>query len=115
MAAGGTNLYELDRTVDIWQYTGTPCSGGSCPGWQMLDNNPAAFNIAADSGNLYELHKTGDLFRYTGPPCNGSSCLGWEMIDNNPATGRIATSGHLYELHVVQTPLSTYLHCYDCR
>jgi hypothetical protein len=23
----------------IWRYTGTPCSGSSCPGWTRLDNN----------------------------------------------------------------------------
>ena len=23
----------------IWRYTGTPCSGNNCPGWQLLDNN----------------------------------------------------------------------------
>jgi len=24
----------------VWRYTGTPCSGESCPGWVRLDNNP---------------------------------------------------------------------------
>ena len=31
----------------IWKYTGTPCSGNSCPGWQKLDNNAATVRIAA--------------------------------------------------------------------
>jgi peptidyl-Asp metalloendopeptidase len=30
----------------IWRYTGTPCRDGSCPGWQLLDNNPKTIAIA---------------------------------------------------------------------
>jgi peptidyl-Asp metalloendopeptidase len=53
----------------IWRYTGVPCSGGSCPGWELLDNNPATVAIAVDgSGNLYQLHSSGLIWRYTGVP-----------------------------------------------
>jgi len=31
----------LHHDGTIWRYTGTPCSGASCPGWWQLDNNPA--------------------------------------------------------------------------
>ncbi|HKG13944.1 MAG TPA: hypothetical protein VKB12_11410 [Pyrinomonadaceae bacterium] len=42
-AQGGTYatfLYQLHDTGEIWLFTGAPCSGGSCPGWLRLDNNP---------------------------------------------------------------------------
>ena len=60
-------------------------AAGSCPGWQMLDDNTAAVMIAADSTNLYQLHNTGKIWRYTGTPCSGSSCPGWQMLDDNTA------------------------------
>jgi hypothetical protein len=43
---------------DIWRYTGTPCGGSSCPGWQKLDDNPLTRVIAAGPGpnELYQIH-----------------------------------------------------------
>ena len=38
--AWGQELYQTHSDGTIWQYTGTPCKGGSCPGWIELDNNP---------------------------------------------------------------------------
>lgn len=46
-AQDGVSLYQLHRDGKIWRYTGQPCSGASCPGWQMLDNNPRTVAIAA--------------------------------------------------------------------
>jgi hypothetical protein len=117
MVAGGNNLYELDSTGMIWSFGGGVCTGSSCPGWKLLDNNPAAIEVAADDQkNVYELHNDGTLWKYTGTPCHGSTCSGWQMIDNNPWTGRIAaSSGILYELHVIQVPPSRANICYDCR
>ena len=118
MVAGGNNLYELDTTGAISKYTGTACTKTGCTGWQMLDNNPAAMQIAADTNsNLYELHTDGRLWKYTGTPCIGNSCGGWQMIDNNTWIGRIvASSGLLYELHGIQTPMPAHANvCYGCR
>jgi hypothetical protein len=117
MVAGGNNLYELDSTGVIWSFGGGVCTGSSCPGWKMVDDNPAAIEIAADDEkNLYELHNDGTLWKYTGTPCHGSTCSGWQMIDDNPWTGRIAaSSGKLYELHVIQVPPARANICYDCR
>jgi len=117
MVAGGNALYELDITGVIWKYTGTACTKSGCTGWQMLDNNPAAMEIAADDeNNLYELHTDGTVWKYTGTPCSGNSCGGWQMLDNNAWTGRIAaSSGMLYELHVIQVPTSLANICYECR
>ena len=56
IAADGDNLYELHKTGLIWRYTGKPCNGNTCTGWQMLDNNPIAGRIAAAGGHLYEMH-----------------------------------------------------------
>jgi hypothetical protein len=109
---GGTNagtsfrnaaLWTAINTSDvgsIWQYTGTPCSGNSCPGWQKFDSNIATVRIAAGTNNLYQLHNTGKIWRFTGTACSGNSCPGWQMLDNNAATIGIITDGvQLYQLH----------------
>ncbi len=84
----------------IWRYTGTPCSGNSCPGWQKYDNNAATVRIAASGTKLYQLHNSGKIWESTGTPCSGNFCPGWKMLDNNPATIGIATDGtQLYQLH----------------
>jgi hypothetical protein len=38
IAADGNDLFQLHNSGRIWRFTGTPCSGNSCPGWQMLDD-----------------------------------------------------------------------------
>jgi hypothetical protein len=81
-----TELYQLHSNGLIWRYTGPPCSGASCPGWQLLDNNPATVAIVAANGSLYQLHSNGLIWQYTGPPCSGASCPGWLLLDNNAAT-----------------------------
>jgi hypothetical protein len=85
----------------IWRYTGPPCAGDSCPGWQMLDNNPVSVRIAAADNQLYQLHNNGRIWRYTGTACSGGSCPGWQLLDNNPATLAIVagSGGQLYQLH----------------
>jgi len=84
----------------IWRYTGTPCAGNSCPGWQMLDNNPKTAAIAAAGTRLYQLHNNGAIWRYTGTPCTGNSCPGWQKLDNNSKTVSIVAAGtQLYQLH----------------
>jgi hypothetical protein len=50
--AQGTGLYQLHRDGRIWRSTGVPCTGESCPGWQMLDNNPATIAIATSGGEF---------------------------------------------------------------
>jgi len=93
-------LYQLHSGGAIWEYTGTPCSGDNCPGWQKLDNNPATVAIASSGKHLYQLHSGGAIWEYTDTPCTGDSCPGWKKLDNNPATVAIAVSGkHLYQLH----------------
>ena len=85
-------LYQLHRDGWIWQHTGTPCSGDSCPGWVRLDNNSKTVAIAAAGNQLYQLHRDGWIWRYTGTPCSGNSCPGWERLDNNPKTVAIANN-----------------------
>jgi hypothetical protein len=92
--AQGSALYQRHSDGRIWHYTGVPCTGESCPGWQMFDNNPATVAIAVNSdGSLYQRHRDGRIWRYTGVPCTGESCPGWQMLDNNPATVAIAAGG----------------------
>ena len=84
----------------IWRYTGVPCSGESCPGWQRLDINSKTIATAAAGGHLYQLHNDGWIWRYTGVPCSGESCPGWQRLDNNSKTVAIAAAGNqLYQLH----------------
>ena len=84
----------------IWRYTGTPCSGNSCPGWQALDNNSKTVTVAAGDGRLYQLHNDGKIWRYTGTACSGNSCPGWQLLDNNSKTiGIVAAGTALYQLH----------------
>ena len=83
----------------IWSFTGTACSGTSCPGWQRLDDNGASVRLAS-GGKLYQLHNTGRIWRYTGTPCSGNSCPGWQMLDDNGATAQIAADGNdLFQMH----------------
>jgi hypothetical protein len=83
-------LYQLHNDGTIWQYLGTPIEG-----WQLLDNNRAAVQIAAGGPDVYQLHNDGTIWRYTGTPVTG-----WQMLDNNPATTAIvATRRSLYQLH----------------
>ncbi len=95
------SVYQLHSNGEIWAYTGTPCSSGSCPGWMKLDKNPAAVAIAAGGSSLYQLHSDGSIYMYTGTPCSPSgSCPGWQELDNNPATKKIVAAGlTLYQLH----------------
>jgi hypothetical protein len=51
IAAGDNQLFQLHNDGWIWRYTGTPCSGDSCPGWQRLDNNSKARRIAVGGFN----------------------------------------------------------------
>ncbi len=79
-------LFQLHGDGAIWRYTGTPCSGNSCPGWERLDNNLRTRMLSAGGADLYQLHTGGAIWRYTGTPCNGNSCPGWERLDNNART-----------------------------
>ena len=93
------NRHPASSTGLIWRSTGAACSGESCPGWQLLDNNAATVRISASSSNLYQLHNSGRIWRSTGAACSGESCPGWQMLDNNPATIGIVAADNLYQLH----------------
>jgi peptidyl-Asp metalloendopeptidase len=47
IAATGKELFQLHKNGSIWRYVGVPCANDRCPGWEKLDNNPAATEIAA--------------------------------------------------------------------
>ncbi|MFZ0935866.1 MAG: hypothetical protein ACLP6W_23320 [Bryobacteraceae bacterium] len=94
------SLFVGGQGATIWSYTGTPCSGNSCPGWLQLDNNPATVAIAGGGSQLYQLHNTGKIWVSTGAGCVLDSCPGWQMLDDNTAAVQIATdSSDLYEFH----------------
>ena len=94
------SIYQLHNDGTIWVSTGTACSGNSCPGWVLLDNNSQTRSIASAGANLYQLHADGKIWRYTGTRCGGTSCPGWQLLDNNGATVEITAGGNnLYQRH----------------
>jgi hypothetical protein len=98
--AWSQELYQTHTDGSIWEYTGVPCSRGSCPGWIELDNNPNLQMIAAGGGALFEMHQDGSIWWYVGPACSGGSCPGWVELDNNPAATAIGVGGSTpYEMH----------------
>lgn len=93
-------LYQ--RRVDgrIWHYTGTPCNGASCLGWQLIDNNLDTISIVTATDSLYQLRNDGTIWVYTDKPCSGELCQGWQLLDNNPHTRQIAAGAvSLYKRH----------------
>ncbi|MBB3295731.1 hypothetical protein FHT39_004411 [Mitsuaria sp. BK045] len=93
-------LFQMHADGRIWAHTGVACNGAGCPGWVLLDANPATRAIAAGGNALYQLHADGKVWRYTGIRCGGNACPGWQMLDNNPATKQIAAGGtSLYQRH----------------
>lgn len=90
LAAHAQQLYQLHNNGWTFRYTGTPCSGESCTGWEALDNNPRTRVLEAAGAQLYQMHNNGALYKYTGTPCSGASCTGWQRLDNNVKTRTIA-------------------------
>ena len=83
----------------FFQYTGTPCSGGSCPGWVEIDDNPTTRGtFAAGATALDQMHNDGSVWQFIGPACSGT-CPGWLEIDDNSLTGWIVAGSALYQQH----------------
>ncbi|HKS98971.1 MAG TPA: G1 family glutamic endopeptidase [Rugosimonospora sp.] len=98
-AAPPTPVFQLHSDGTIWASTGAGCSGSSCPGWFLLDNNPATVQIAAGAGSVFQRHSDGSIWEWTGTPCS-TGCPGWALLDNNRATTSIsAGSGTVFQLH----------------
>jgi Peptidase A4 family len=98
-AAPATPLFQRHSDGSIWASTGVACSGTSCPGWNLLDNNRADVQIAAGAGSVFQRHSDGTIWEWAGGGC-GSWCASWIELDNNPATTAIAAgSGSVWQLH----------------
>jgi hypothetical protein len=73
------SIFQLHTSGSIWRYTGTPCDGNFCPGWQQIDNNPAntvkAIVVAEVSGQVFKLLNNGQVWHFTGVP------FGWALYD----------------------------------
>jgi hypothetical protein len=95
-----TALFVGAQGNTIWSYTGTPCSGTSCPGWEQLDDNPTTVALAGGGTKLYQFHYDGSIWLSNGTGCASGSCPGWQELDeNNAAVAIAADSTDLYELH----------------
>ena len=91
-------LYQRRVDGKILFYTGKPCIGGSCPGWRLLDHDPAnpAVSIVAAGEHLYQLRSKGTISRWTwNDTCrpDGSCPAGWQQMDDNPETAEITAAG----------------------
>jgi hypothetical protein len=98
-------IFQLHYDGRIYRFTGALCSNSNgCPGWQMLDTNPASGTLAAGGAGaslqLYQLHRNGSIWRFKGAPCTAAAaCSGWQAIGFDRGTRAIiATSGALYQL-----------------
>ena len=90
--AAGRVLYQQRKDRSIWQYTGTSCGGGVCPGWLEIDDSATSGPPVAGPNTVYQIRRpTGkaSIWQYNGTPCNGSVCSGWAKLDDNPATKSI--------------------------
>ena len=84
-------LYKRSDDGRIWRYTGKPCSGGLCSGWEPMDANQRTVSIVAAGRYLYKRHNDGAIY---GTKCNpDGSCPEWRWLDNNPDTVEIAAGG----------------------
>ena len=93
-------LFVGQKGAPIWRHTGVACTGDSCPGWQMIDNNPKTYAIESSGNSVYQLHYDGRLWRHNGVACADDSCPGWQMLDNNPKTvAMVADGAAFFQLH----------------
>jgi hypothetical protein len=88
-------LYELHSTGSVWGYTGVPCNGKVCSGWEMLDDETTTIQIAAGNGTLYQRHTDGSVWQWTGAVCNGNACNRWTQIGSN-AANILAAGSNVY-------------------
>jgi hypothetical protein len=96
------DLYQLHQDGLLWKYTGTPCGGGSCPGWKLIEDSGNIWYIHATRGKVYALKKDHSVWEYldTSSGCGSAGCPGWQRLDANTATGYIvAGGGKLYQFH----------------
>jgi hypothetical protein len=61
-------LYQMHGDGSIWRYTGTPCKGNVCSGWQQLDGNNQTVQIAATGGQLAARNYAPRRDRHAGGP-----------------------------------------------
>jgi hypothetical protein len=68
----GGSIFQLHSDGSIWRYTGTPCNGNACPGWQPIDSNSAgtvkAIVAAEVSGQVFKLLNNGQVWQFSGVP-----------------------------------------------
>jgi len=90
--AAGSVLYQQRKDHSTWQYTGTSCGGGVCPGWLEIDDSATSGPPVAGINTVYQIRRsTGNasIWQYNGTPCSGTVCSGWTKLDDNPATKSI--------------------------
>ena len=88
-------VYELHTTGSVWGYTGTPCNGQVCSGWEMLNDDPKAVQIAAGAGTLYQMDSDSTVWQWNGAVCNGNACNRWTQIGIG-ASSIFAAGSHVY-------------------
>jgi hypothetical protein len=90
--AAGSVLYQQRKDHSTWQYTGTSCGGGVCPGWLEIDDHANAGPPVAGPNTVYQMRRAArevSIWQYNGTPCSGKVCSGWTKLDDNAATKSI--------------------------
>ena len=108
-------LYQLHNTGKIFRYTGTPCNGNSCPGWQMLDNDLRNRRIVAGGETFYRmtirpthLGSVRRLYKFTGAPCVGGTCSSWQLIAGGPMIKVAANPSEVYAVDATHNRMWRY-------
>jgi hypothetical protein len=101
---GASGLFEIRLSIEgqntvytYWEYLGTPCAGGSCPGWAEIDAGEDGW-IAVGSYSAFELQAYADLKQFTGQPCGNNGCKGWLEVDSNSSSYAITAANNLFQL-----------------
>jgi len=73
IVATAVDIYQLRGDGSILVYKPSqPCTGGTCPKWQLLDKNVQNRQIAAGPKSFYKRHEDGAIWRYNG--------TGWDLL-----------------------------------
>jgi hypothetical protein len=104
--AGASGLFETrvgtegqDTLYSFWKYLGTPCSGGSCPGWAQIDMTGTEPGwIAVGYSSAYELAPDDNVRQFTGQPCGNNGCPGWLQVGSNQYTQIITAAKSLFQM-----------------
>src|SRR5690349_5996963 len=63
-AAANGQIFQLRADGTIWESNATPCNASGCPGWSLLDKNPATTSISAGDNSVFQMHSDHSIWRW---------------------------------------------------